>query len=141
MTNSGWRLAPLDIKRGPDLPEVAFDGFLWCGAIGTAGWRIPGEHSSSFADHLIKLTPKDSRGIYVADHAVYEKRRQELASAISRDRPYFTAVEVNDFIRARACTIVPLAEYKGGYEDPVYLINRELSFDEVEVIGPRPGRR
>jgi hypothetical protein len=133
------RLAPTYIKSGPDLPEVAYDGFLWCGTIGTEGWRIPGEHGGTFADHLIKVTPKDARGIYVADHAVYEKRRATLSEEATKEkRDCFTNVEVNDFIRARACTIVPITEYKGDFKEPVYLINRELGFDEVEVIGKRP---
>lgn len=72
------------------------------------------------------------------NNAVYEKRRASLAAAIKDKRDRFTNEEVNDFIRARACTIVPITEYKGDYEDPVYLINRELGFDEVEVIGRRP---
>ena len=134
MIGNGWRLAPFDIKRGDDLPEVAFDGFLWCGTTP----NVPGERSSSFADQLVKVTPKDARGVYVADHAAYEKRRAAIAVSIKGQREHFTDAEVNDFIRARACTIVPITEYKGGYEDPIYLINRELSFDEVEVIGRRP---
>ena len=132
MLGGGRRLAPLGIKCGDDLPEVAFDGFLWCGTTP----RVPGEHSLSSADQLVKVTLKDARGVYVADHAVYEKRRAAIAAAIKgRDR--FTDAEVNDFIRSRACTIVPIVEYTGGYEEPVYLINRELGFDEVEVIGKR----
>lgn len=134
------RLAHLSIKHGPDLPEVAYDGFLWCGTIGTAGWEVPGYMRGSFDDYLIKVIPKDARGIYVADHGVYEKRRSELAAGIKGKRDCFTDAEVNDFLRARACTIVPLTEYKGDFEQPVYLINRELGFDEVEVIGKRPGR-
>lgn len=134
LRGSGWRLVPLGIKRGPDLPEVAFDGFLWCGTTPT----VPGEHSRWSEDVLIKVTPKDARGIYVADHAAYEKRRAELSAAIKDGRDSFTNAEVNDFIRARGCTIVSILDYKGDYEDPVYLINRELGFDEVEVIGKRP---
>jgi hypothetical protein len=133
------RLAPTYIKSGPDLPEVAYDGFLWCGVIGTAGWQVPGYSRGSFNDYLIKVTPKDARGIYVADHAVYEKRRAVLSDVATKEkRDCFTNAEVNDFIRARACTIVPITEYKGSFEEPVYLINRELDFDEVEVIGKRP---
>ena len=113
---------------------MAFDGFLWCGT----SPNVSGEHSRGFADQLVKVTPKDARGIYVADHAAYEQRRAEIAATIKGQRDRFTDAEVNDFIRARACTIVPITEYKGGYEEPVYLINRELGFDEVEVIGRRP---
>jgi len=133
MNGSGWRLAPFGIKSGADLPEVAFDGFLWCGTTP----NVPGERSSSFADQLVKVIPKDARGVYVADHAAYEKCRAVLAAAIQGARNSFTQEEVNDFIRARACTIVPILDYKGNYADPVYLINRELGFDEVEVIGKR----
>ncbi len=136
MLGGGQRLAPTYIKGGPDLPEVAYDGFLWCGTTP----RVPGEPSRFSADQLIKVTPRDARGIYVADHAAYEKRRAVLAKAFEGKRDCFTDAEVNDFIRARACTIVPITEYRGDYEDPVYLINRELSLDEVEVIGRRPDR-
>lgn len=129
-----WRLAPLGIKRGDDLPDVAFDGFLWCGATPS----VPGEHGRSAADQqLVKLTPKNARGVYVADHGAYVKRRAEIAKSIKGQRDRFTDAEVNDFVRTRACTIVPITEYRGGYEAPVYLINRELDFDEVEVIGRR----
>jgi hypothetical protein len=147
MQASGWRLAHLGIKirqvldhgdagskSHVDMPEVAYDGFLWCGVT----LSVPGEHGRGFADQLIKVTPKDARGIYVADHAVYVKRRAELVEAIKDQRDTFTQAEVDDFIRDRACTIVPITEYKGNYEDPIYLINRELGFDEVEVIGRRP---
>jgi hypothetical protein len=132
---SNLRLAHLSIKSGADLPEVAFDGFIWCGTIG-AGWRVPGYMRRSFEDYLVKVTPKDARGVYVANDAVYEKLRAELGAQIKDQRDCFTQAEVDSFIRARACTIVPITEYKGNYEDPVYLINRELGFDEVEVIGP-----
>jgi hypothetical protein len=133
MDGSGWRLAPLGIKSGADLPEVAYDGFLWCGTTP----NVAGEHGRWSADQLVKVTPKDARGIFVADHAVYEKSRAALSEAIKGQRDRFTGAEVNDFVRARACTIVSILEYKGDYEDPVYLINRELDFDEVEVIGRR----
>ena len=134
MSGNGWRLAPLGIRRGDDLPEVAFDGFLWCGTTP----NVPGGHSRGFSDLLVKVTPKDARGVYVADHAAYEKRRTAIAATFKDQRDRFTDDEVNDFIRARACTIMPITAYKGDYEDPVYLINRELSFDEVEVVGRRP---
>lgn len=87
---------------------------------------------------LIKVTPKDARGIYVADHAAYEKVRSKLWEEIAGTRDRLTDAEVNLFIRARGCTIVSLLDYKGNYENPIYLINRELDFDEVEVIGKRP---
>ncbi|HSX23444.1 MAG TPA: hypothetical protein VLE97_11775, partial [Gaiellaceae bacterium] len=133
MDGGGWRLASLDTRRSPDVPEVAFDGFLWCGT----SPNVPGEHGRWSADQLIKVTPKDARGIYVADHAAYVKRRAELATAIKDERDAFTRAEIDDFVCARARTIVPILDYKGDYEEPIYLINRELDFDEVEACGRR----
>lgn len=132
------RLAHTGIKSEQDLPEVAYDGFIWCGTLGAEAWRIPGHMPGMFADQLVKVTPKDARGVFVADNAIYDKLRAELAAKIKDQRDSFTQAEVDAFIRARACTIVPITEYKGNYEDPIYLINRELSFDEVEVVGRRP---
>lgn len=37
-----------------------------------------------------------------------------------------------------AASTVPRAMIPGNYEEPLYLINRELALDEVEVIGRRP---
>lgn len=34
-------------------------------------------------------------------------------------------------------TIAPIQEYEGRYEQPIVLINRELDFDEVEVVKSR----
>jgi hypothetical protein len=133
MEGSGRRLASLDVKLTPDVPELAFDGFLWCGTTP----NVPGEHGRWSDDELIKVTPKDARGIYVADHAAYEKRRAELSAAIDGRRDTFTRAEIDDFVCARARTIVPILDYKGGYDEPIYLINRELSFDEVEACGRR----
>ena len=133
LSSKGWRLAPLGLKRGDDLPEVAFDGFLWCGTTP----KVPGIPPSLFAGQLVKVTPKDARGIYVADNAAYEKRREAITKSIKDQRDCFTNDEINDFVRARACTIVPITAYKGGYEEPIYLINRELGFDEVEACGKR----
>jgi hypothetical protein len=132
LNGSGWRLAPLSVRSGPDLPEVAYDGFLWCSKTP----KIPGSMPRYSEDMLIKVMPTDARGIYVADHAVYEKRRAEIAATLG-SRAMFTDAEILDFQRARACTIVPIVEYAGNYEDPVYLINRELAFYEVEVLGKR----
>lgn len=134
----GRRLAPTYIERGPDLPEVAYDGFIWCGPMGAAGWRVPGYVAGYHEDVLVKVTPRDARGIYVADNAAYDKLQEATGKAIKDGRRHFTDAEVNAFVRARACTIVPISDYQGGFEDPVYLINRELAFDEVELIGTRP---
>ena len=129
----GLRLAPLNVH---DVPKVAYDGFIWCSALPAASNdALRYDAFLGDRDTLIRITPKDARGIYVVDHAAYTKRRADLSAQL-QGRDQLTDGEVADIQRARALTIVPILEYTGDYEDPLYLINRELGLDEVEV--PRP---
>lgn len=140
--HSGWRLVSLDTKKIGEVPEIAYDGFLWCGVgevnADTAfdSLEVPGHWLGSDERFIVRVQPNRANNVYIADHAAYKKRRAEITQTLNgRDR--FTDEEVADFTCARGRTIVPLSEYKGGYEQPVVLINRELTFDEVEVIsGP-----
>jgi hypothetical protein len=142
-----WRLASLDIPNDGTVPKIAYDGFIWCGLGDAAKLHaadalasdkdkptlvVPGRsrHSERF---VLRVTPKNANDIYIADHGAYEKRRAELA-AMSPDRRYFDNAEIHDFTRARARSIVPIHEYAGGFSQPVVLINRELDFDEVEIV-------
>ncbi|MBI1957114.1 MAG: hypothetical protein HYS44_01490 [Candidatus Niyogibacteria bacterium] len=143
----GYRLLSLGTSNDGTVPEIAYEGFLWCGIGGVTAemaidsLEIPGHNRWSDRERfVIRVKPSRANGIYIADHAQYEKRRKELADSL-KDRDRFTDAEVADFTRARARTIVPLSEYKGGFEQPVVLIGRELSFDEVEVVsGPHKDR-
>lgn len=142
LVGSGYRLASLDVPNDGTVPKIAYEGFLWCGvrevAVGTDPnlLTVPGHYRSDREQFVIRVRPNRANDIYIADHAAYEKRRKELGEAmVNRDR--FTDIEVHDFTCARARTIIPIHEYKGGYEDPVVLVNRELSFDEVDIVsGP-----
>ncbi|MFA5197818.1 MAG: hypothetical protein WC437_05370 [Patescibacteria group bacterium] len=141
LTGSGYRLMSLETSNDGTVPEIAYDGFLWCGIgevtaeMAIDSLEVPGHYWWSDRERfVIRLKPSRANGIYIADHAQYDKRRKELGDAMENGRDRFTDAEVADFTRARARTIIPISEYKGGYEQPVVLINRELSFDEVEVI-------
>ncbi len=141
LIGSGYRLAPWNVRNDGTVPEIAYEGFLWCG-IGEVtpetpieSLEIPGHYRRDDCERfVIRVTANRANDIYIADHAAYEKRRKELGDAMEKGRDRFTDDEVADFIRARARTIIPISEYKGGYEQPVVLVNRELSFDEVEVV-------
>lgn len=145
LLGSGYRLAPWKTINDGTVPEIAYEGFLWCG-IGevTAETEpdtldIPGHFWwSDREQYVVKITPNRANDIYVADHAPFERRREELGKAAEKEkRDHFTDTEVQDFARARARTIVPISEYKGDFELPVVLVNRELGLDEVEIIsGP-----
>lgn len=149
MDGNGRRLASLDVKNDGTVPEVAYEGFLWCGLPwGDGGLDplppIPGHNAGWDDQRVIRIRPKMANEIYIADHGAYERRRAELAAA-SPERKHFTDAEINDFMCARVRTIVPIHAYQGGYEQPVVLIRRELGFDEVEVpttqLAPNQGSR
>ncbi len=146
---SGYRLMSLGTPNDGTVPEIAYEGFLWCG-IGEVTEETPIENLEIYGHYrwsdrkcfVIRVMPSMANDIYIADHAPYEKRRQEIGNAMEKSRSRYTDAEVADFTRARARTIVPICEYKGGYEQPVVLVNRELSFDEVELVsGPHVERR
>ena len=138
---SGYRLASPGIRG--DFPEVAYDGFLWCG-IGKVtsettieSLEVPGYSRRSDRERfVIRVELNRANGVYIADYAAYEKRREELREQLG-GRVGFTDAEVDEMYAARAATIVPVVDYNGEFEQPVVLINRELSFDEVEMVsGP-----
>lgn len=147
LIGSGYRLMSPGTPNDDTVPKIAYEGFLWC-AIGEVtaeteidSLEVPGRHRWSDREKfVIRVKPNRANGIYIADHTPYEKRRKELDEATpGRDR--FTDEEVADFTRARARTIIPITEYQGEFEQPLVLICRELSFDEVEVVsGPHERR-
>lgn len=139
---NGMRLAALNISNDGTVPEMAYEGFIWCG-VGEVtpetpieSLEVPGHYRREDRQRfVVRVKPNRANDIYIADHAAYEKRRRELAGSFVLDgRKYFTGEEVADFIRARARTIIPISEYQDDFKQPVVLINRELSFDEVEMV-------
>lgn len=147
LSGTGYRLMSLGTADDGTVPEIAYDGFKWC-AFGEVdadtaidSLEVPGHYRWPDRERfIIRVVPSRANDIYVADHAAYEKRRKEICEAVEAeegDRDRLTDGEVADFMCARARTIVPLSEYDGSFEQPIVLVNRELSFDEVEVVsGP-----
>jgi hypothetical protein len=141
MPFAGYRLVSLGTRSG-EVPEIAYEGFLWCGfgegSFANAGHlKVPGHTRWERESEVIQLKLASANHVYVVDHAVYDKRRKEIADATTDGRDYFSNSEIADFVCARARTIVPIHLYKGDYEQPVVLIARELSFDEVDVVTDR----
>lgn len=143
MTGSGYRLISLDTPNDGSVPEIAYEGFLWCGITPSnimgpiASLDIPGHYRWDREQFVVKIKPKKANDIYIADHALYEKRRKEICAAVEKGRDRLTDAEVADFNQARARSIIPISKYGGGFKNPVILVNRELDLDEVEVVsGP-----
>jgi len=129
----------MNLASGEDVPEVAYDGFIWAGGLRRVGADryvdITYHWPSMFGpNYLLKIAPKYANDIYVADSAVYEKAREEMFASIApRDR--LTDDELDACKAVRARSIVPIMDYDGSYEQPFMLIRRELDFDEVEMAG------
>lgn len=150
LSGGSYRLLSLDISNDGTIPSIAYDGFLWCGIgkidtetsiskeASIRSLNIPGHCRWTDRENCVfRLKLNRANGVYIADHGQYEKRRKELADAMEKDRDRFTNAEYADFCRARARTIIPVSEYKGDFEQPVVLIKRELSLEEVEIVnGP-----
>jgi hypothetical protein len=141
MLGNGLRFLSLDIVNDGSVQDLAYEGFLWCGIkeidkktdIGSL--EIPGFRSSNtFDQYSIRITPKKANDIYIADWSPFEKSRSATFEG-KDDNFRATSNDVNEWSRAAARTLIPISEYKGGFEKPVVLVRRELDFDEVEVVG------
>jgi len=148
LLGSGTRLVSLDVSDEGTVPGVAYDGFEWCG-IGEVTsetpikeLEIPGHYRwSDRQQFVIRVIPNRANGIYIADMSV----RDEFKKKIFEDNPEKKRLnneEYCEYLRTAGRTIISITEYRGDYKQPVVLINRELSLDEVEMVsGPHKEER
>lgn len=141
-SGNGCRLVPLNVPCEGRFPEIAYEGFQWCDVNQNINKESREENIADCAQQLLRfddakfivsIKPKYANDVYVIDYSLFDKTRNQIFTEISpRDR--LTDEELNDVYAALGATIVPITEYKGGYEEPIVLINRELDFDEVEWV-------
>lgn len=134
---------PLSVESEEKLPEIAYNGFIWCdvnqnitpyskkkdisGSVCLASYDVFGPN------FIVAIRPKYANNIYVVDDSKYtEVKRQLFESIAPRDR--LTDEELGEVLTARGATIIPITEYEEDYEKPIVLINRELDFDEIEWL-------
>lgn len=86
---------------------------------------------SSSKIRIVAIRPIYANDIYVMDQARYTKTREEILSEIA-PRTILTDEELQMAINSRSESFVPINEYKGGYEDPIVVIYREIGLDEIE---------
>lgn len=146
LLGAGRRLVPWDVSNDGTVPELAYDGFLWCG-LGSVdqktkieSLKIPGHSRWSDRDRFIVcIKPKSANNIFIADMSAREEYKAEWFN----DHPGQKSLSheaYREFLLISGRTIIPITDYKGDYKEPVVLINRDLSFDEVEVVsGPDNG--
>ena len=139
---SGHRLVPLDVHCNARFPKIAYEGFIWCDVNQKDEvtqntklvYEVMSAMDSIFGDnHIVAINLKYANQVFVADNSKYEETRQQLFEAIA-PRDKLTDEELGNAFASRGATIVPITEYKGGYKEPIVLINRELEFEEIEQI-------
>ena len=139
---SGRRLVPLDVHCNARFPKIAYEGFIWCDVNQkdevNQNTKLVYEVMSAMGsifdkNHIVAINLKYANHVYVADNSKFEETRQQLFKAIA-PRERLTDEELGNAFASRGATIVPITEYKGGYKEPIVLINRELEFEEIVQI-------
>ena len=142
--DTGYRLLSMAYPNDGSVPQIVYNIFRWCGlgavtrTTPIASLIIPGSPPRAVDRYVFRVSPADTRGVYVADHGPCTRRPTPPYDVLKPLdillRPDRLLVE-----RARARTIVSASDYTGGFEQPVVLINRALEPDEIELVsGPWP---
>jgi len=137
LSGNGWRLAALGLAGGRPADPRCFEGYSYASddpAIkGTHVIHRPREDALP-----VEVRLKHLNDVYVVDNAAFRHARTEdVEKALKEGRERMTDSEINRWTMATARTLVPYAEYEGGYEEPVYVIGRQTDFDEVRLMkGP-----
>lgn len=133
------RLLSLNYKPSFPVDPKVNDGYIYATTAARPGVRAGSSwHGSGRADMPVEIELSDLAEVYVVDRARYVRSREEHEKvARAEGRGSFSDREIADSFGAVAATIVPVLEYDGSFEDPVHVIRRELSRDEVRVMtGP-----
>lgn len=139
---TGHRLVPLYVKSEGSIPKIAYEGFIWCDTnqkenitrdTEFAGGVMGAMYSCLGKNYAVAIKLRYANEVYVADDAKFEETRQQLFQEIA-PRERLTDAELNRACAARGATILPITEYKGGYQNPIALINRELEFEEIDRL-------
>lgn len=133
------RLLALNYRPSFPVDPKVNDGFVYATAAPSPGVRAGSSwHGGGRTDMPVEIDLSDLAEVYVVDRARFVRVREEqdkVARVEGRDG--FTDQEVADSFGAVAATIVPVLDYDGSFEDPVHVIRRQLSRDEVRVMaGP-----
>lgn len=144
--------------KNADLPSNVNEGFMWCG-IGVmpdeinSSYELNESRDTKFPDidlcpssmldyeshlYIFQMVPKWANYIFVMDDQAYTDTREEMISRYPKDKARLTDDENDAPYIARARTLIPILEYKGGYKMPILLIEREVGLDEVKFVHKIP---
>lgn len=134
----GPRLLPSSSSINKEgLHPRVFDGFVYATANPD---KTPsnGIHTPSGEELVVEIKLSDLNEVYVVDGArrlETEMAYQELKERTGRD--YLEPEEAEEIFTSIARTMVPMTEYRGGFQNPTYLIGRCLLRGEARLVkGP-----
>ena len=93
-----------------------------------------GVFDQSFGWGIARINLKYANGCFVTDGAAYMSAREAMFKQIA-PRQRLNDAEVRKIEEVDRKKRVPLIDYDGSYQKPYLIIERELDFDEVELIG------
>ena len=117
----------LDVKNDGSIPKEAYEVFKYCSL------KKPDLKKDDDSVAVLRINPRNANNIFVADQASRIKYKKQCFEGNS-EKYMLTYEEYDESQRRTGRTIVPIHQYKGNYEQPVVLVGRELSFDEVEIV-------
>lgn len=137
LSGNGWRLCSLGAKDGLPVDPKMNNGYTYAS-----------EDPAVRASQVVYTVKEDSlpvelrlrylNDVYVVDNSAFRHAREaafEKAKSEGRDR--ITDGELDSCVLATARTMVPYAEYEGGFEDPVVIIGRQTLAEEARLMrGP-----
>lgn len=139
---NGRRLVSSRFKCEGRIPEIAYEGFIWCDTVQkqntiqdiefTSG-VIDAMYSCLGSNYAVAIKLKYANEVYVVDDARFNETHCQPFQNISPCNR-LTDAEIGMVYADRGATIVPITEYKGGYKVPIVLINRELEFEEIDCL-------
>lgn len=144
----GKRLLALGMPR-KDVPEIAYDGFVWCGVgvidqqtdltkVKTIGLEHRWDDRQYGSQGVAVIKAKTATDVYVVDWQEWDDYRERTFTP-THDR--LTDAEYSEMLVAVARTLKPIAEYDGSYRQPIVLIGRDVELDEVEAVYLPPQER
>lgn len=114
------------------LRDEAWNGYSYAGPAlePRAGHCVHGSFDEFSAPIEVSLSCLND--VWVVDNSRLAQRRQEILEATGKDR--LDDSELDECITAVARSMVPAAEYAGGYAEPVYAIGRRIFADEARPM-------
>jgi hypothetical protein len=137
LPGTDYRMVPESRLGDYKVPDAAWRGGNYASEV-NAPVKRGLEFSAEYEGLPVEIALKDLNDIYVYDYADYRRGREEASRHAEETGEKNWKPGEFDAIKMKAMvTFVEAADYKGGYEEPVYMIARQLHKDEARAMkGP-----